>query len=159
MMKVENGNVITLEYTITTEKGELIESSAGRGGPLTFLYGTNCGLPPGLTDELVGLEQGADKDFDLPPEKAFGTVDSGPTMNLPKKAFPQEIEIKVGASFQGEMPGTNQTVNFVVTENLGEEVVVRLIHPLAGKTIHIKSKILEVREPTPEELAAQSQQP
>ena len=42
--------------------------------------------------------------------------------------------------------------------HLGEQVVVRLIHPLAGKTIHIKSKILEVREPTPEEAAGQGQQ-
>ena len=37
-MRVEDGKVVTLEYTITTEKGELIESSAGSGGPLTFLF-------------------------------------------------------------------------------------------------------------------------
>ena len=147
-MKVEEGKVVTLEYTITTEKGELIESSAGRGGPLTFIFGTNSGLPPGFNDELVGMELNEEKEFDVPPEKAFGTVDSGPTMKLPKSSFPAEIEIKVGASFQGEMPGTNQTVNFVVTENIGDEVTVRLIHPLAGKTIHVKTKLLEIRDPT-----------
>jgi FKBP-type peptidyl-prolyl cis-trans isomerase 2 len=151
-MRVEDGKVVTLEYTITTEKGELIESSAGSGGPITFLFGSHSGLLPGMTDELVGLEKNNEKDFDLAPEKAFGTSDSGPTMRLPKNAFPEDLDIKTGSSFQGEMPGTNQTVNFVVTENLGDEVVVRLIHPLAGKTIHIKANILDVREPTPEEL-------
>jgi len=155
-MKVQEGKVVTLEYTITTEKGELIESSHGRGGPLVFVFGSNCGLPPGFNDELVGLEKDAEKEFDLPPEKAFGSVDSGPTMHLAKSAFPKQVEIKVGASFQGGLPGTNQTVNFVVTENLGEQVVVRLIHPLAGKTIHVKSRVLDVREPTAEETKNQS---
>ena len=106
-----------------------------------------------MTDELIGLVKDNEKDFDLPPEKAFGDRESGPTMRLLKSAFPAELDIKIGASFQGEMPGTNQTVNFVVTENLGDEVVVRLIHPLAGKTIHIKAKVLDVRAATPEEAA------
>jgi FKBP-type peptidyl-prolyl cis-trans isomerase SlyD len=151
-MRVEDGKVVVLEYTITTEKGELIESSAGSGGPITFLFGSHSGLLPGMTDALVGLVKDNEKDFDLPPGKAFGTPDEGPTMRLPKNTFPEDLDIKIGASFQGEMPGTNQTVNFVVTENLGDEVIVRLIHPLAGKTIHIKAKILDVREPTPQEL-------
>ena len=150
-MKVEDGKVVTLEYTITTEKGELIESSAGRGEPLTFIFGSNCGLPDGVNEHLRGMDENEEKDFNLPPEKAFGTPDSGPTMRLSKAAFPEDVEIRVGSSFQGDMPGTNQTVNFVVTENLGEEVVVRLIHPLAGKTISIKAKVLEVREAPPEE--------
>ena len=151
-MRVEDGKVVTLEYTITTEKGELIESSAGSGGPITFVFGSDSGLLPGMTDALIGLVKDNEKDFDLPPEKAFGTPESGPTMRLPKNVFPEDLGIKIGASFQGEMPGSNQTVNFVVTENLGDEVVVRLIHPLAGKTIHIKAKVLDVREPTPDEL-------
>jgi len=147
-MKVEEGKIVTLEYTITTEKGELIESSAGRGEPLKFVFGSNCGLPSGVNEHLEGMSPGEEKDFLLPPEKAFGTADSGPTMKLPKSAFPEEVEIKIGGSFQGEMPGTNQTVNFVITENLGDGVMVRLIHPLAGKTIAIKAKVIDVTEPT-----------
>lgn len=150
-MKVEEGKVVTLEYTITTEKGELIESSAGRGAPLTFLFGTHSGLPEGVNEHLVGLEVDEEKDFSLPPEKAFGKIDSGPTKKLPKSALPKGVDVKVGSSFQAEMRGTNQTINFVVIENLADEVVVRLVHPLAGKTINFKAKVLEVREPLPGE--------
>ena len=146
-MKVQEGKVVVLEYTITTDKGSLIESSAGRGEPLTFIFGTNCGLPEGVNEHLLDMEEGEEKDFTLPPEKAFGTADSGPTKTIPKSMLPEDTEAKVGASFEAEMRGTNQTVNFVVTENLGDQIVVRLVHPLAGKTINIKAKVLEVKEP------------
>jgi FKBP-type peptidyl-prolyl cis-trans isomerase SlpA len=145
-MKVEKGKKVTLEYTITTEKGELIESSAGRGGPLTFICGPDSGLLPAMLEELVGLEEDEEKDFDLPPEKAFGTIDSGPTMPLSKTSLPKDADLKTGALFEGMVPGTDQPVNFVVTENLADQVIVRLIHPLAGKTIHIKAKVLKIEE-------------
>jgi FKBP-type peptidyl-prolyl cis-trans isomerase SlyD len=145
-MKVEEGKLVTLEYTITTEQGELIESSIGRGEPLTFIFGNDCGLPAGVTELLEGLKEGDERNFDVPPEKAFGTVDSGPTMKLPKSAFPKETDVRVGGSFEGSLPNSDQTVKFVILENLGDDVTVRLIHPLAGKTIHIEAKILEVAD-------------
>ena len=149
-MKVEENRIVTLDYIITTEKGELIESSAGRGDPLVFLFGKS-GMLPGLDEALRGMEKGEEKEFDLPPEKAFGTVDSGPTTTLPKTRLPEDAETKVGSMFQADMPCTNQTVNFVVLEDHVNDVVVRLIHPLAGKTIHIKATVVDVREATAEE--------
>jgi FKBP-type peptidyl-prolyl cis-trans isomerase SlyD len=153
-MKVEEGKVVTLDYTITTEKGELIESSAGRGEPLVFLFGKS-GMLPGLDAALEGMEADEEKEFDLPPEQAFGTLDSGPTMDIPKTRLPDDAKTEVGSLFQADMPGTNQTVNFVVVEDRVNDVMVRLIHPLAGKTIHIKAKILGLRQATEEELAQQ----
>lgn len=151
-MKVEQGKIVTLEYTITTQKGELIESSAGRGEPLVFLFGKS-GMLPGLDAALEGMEVGEEKEFDLPPEQAFGTINSGPTMDLPKTKLPPEADTKVGSLFAADLPGTNQSVSFVVLEDRVNDVKVRLIHPLAGKTIHIKAKILELREATAEEMA------
>jgi FKBP-type peptidyl-prolyl cis-trans isomerase SlyD len=146
MMKVENGKKITLEYTITTQQGELIESSVGRGEPLVFVFGQESGLPVGITEGLIDMKVDEEREFDVPPEKAFGTVDSGPTMNLPKSAFPTDVEIKVGASFEGNLPNADDSVKFVVTENLGDKVVVRLIHPLAGKMLHIQAKVLKIED-------------
>ena len=143
-MKVEEGKKITLEYTITTQQGELIESSVGRGEPLVFTFGGETGLPAGITEGLVGMTVDEEKEFDIPPEKAFGTIESGPVMNLPKNAFPENADIKIGASFEGTLPNADDTVKFIVMENLADKVVVRLIHPLAGKTLHIQAKILGI---------------
>jgi FKBP-type peptidyl-prolyl cis-trans isomerase SlyD len=147
-MIVEEGKVVTLEYTITTQKGEMIESSAGRGGPLMFPFGKS-GLIPGLDEALRGMKDGEEKEFDLPPEKAFGTVHSGPTMDIPKTRLPKDAQIKVGVMFEADLPGTNQTVNMVVLEDRVNDIKVRLIHPLAGKTIHIKAKIMALKEAAP----------
>lgn len=144
-MKVEEGKTITLEYTITTEKGELIESSAGRGGPLVFPFGKS-GLIPGLDEALIGMSKGEEKEFELAPEKAFGTVDSGPTIDVPKSRLPEDIDIEVGSMFEADMAGNNQTVKMCVLENHPEDVKVRLIHPLAGKTICIKAKVVEIAD-------------
>ena len=146
-MKVEPGKVITLDYIITTEKGELIESSAGRGDPLVFVHGQG-GLLPGVDGRLQDMVEGEEKEFVLQPEEAFGTTDSGPTMVINKQFLPDNAQTAVGSMFQGEVPGTNQTVNFVVMEDRASEVMVRLIHPLAGKTIHVKATIIKIEEPS-----------
>ena len=146
-MNVEQGKQITLEYTITTQQGELIESSVGRDKPLQFIFGNDIGLPVGIIEGLLGMSEGEEKEFDIPPEKAFGTIESGPTMNLPKNAFPENADISVGASFEGSLPNIDETVKFVVLENLADKVHVRLIHPLAGKKLHIQAKILHIEDP------------
>ncbi len=150
-MKVEEGKMVTLEYTITTEKGEMIESSAGRGEPLVFLFGKS-GLIPGLDEAIRGMNEGEEKEFNLPPERAFGTIDSGPTMDLKKTQLPKGADFKVGSMFEAELPGLGQQVCFAILEDRINDVKVRLIHPLAGKTIHIKAKINGVRDATPQEL-------
>ena len=150
-MKVDQGKIVTLEYAITTEKGEMIESSAGRGTPLVFLFGKS-GVIPGLDEQLAGMSEGEEKEFDLPPEKAFGTVESGPVIELPKARLPADAKVAVGAMFQADLAGNNQTINMVVLEDRVNSIKVRVIHPLAGKTIHVKAKIIGVRDARPEEL-------
>jgi len=150
-MAVEKDMVVTLEYTITSEKGELIESSFGRGAPIKFILGRS-GLLPGIDAKLIGIQVDQEVEFDLPPEEAFGTEDSGPTKTVPKKEFPEDAKFGVGTRFQAEMPEAGGTVTFVIVEDRLNDVMVRFVHPLAGKTIHVKARVIEAREATPEEL-------
>ena len=144
-MTVENGKLITMEYKITKENGELIESSAGSGAPLVFICGKS-GLLPGLDAKIVGMDVDEEKDFDLPPEEAFGTTDSGPTMTIAKTRLPDGAETKVGSMFEAAMPGTNQPVKFVILEDRVSDIEVRLIHPLAGETIKIWAKVNKIED-------------
>lgn len=152
-MPVENGNVVTVEYTLTTQKGELIESSLGRGAPIAFIVGQS-GMIPGIDKRLVGMEVDQEADFDLPPEDAFGTLDSGPSLEIPKREFPPEATFEIGTRFQANLKGNVGEVTFEVLEDRVNDVLVRFIHPLAGKTIHAKIKVLTCRPATAEETAA-----
>lgn len=143
-MKVEEGKIITLEYTITTDKGEMIESSAGTGKPLVFPFGQS-GLLPGVDEAIRGMESGEDKEITLSPEKAIGEPKTWPTMEIKKTQLPEGAETKVGSMFEAAMAG-NQNVKFAVLEDRVNDVLVRLIPPLAGKTLVIKVKVTDVKE-------------
>ena len=143
-MKVEEGKIVTLEYTITTDKGEMIESSAGRGGPLVFPFG-NSGIIPGLSEELRGMTVGEEKEITLPPEKAIGEPKTWPTKVIKKSELPKGVDTKVGTLFEAGAIG-NQVVKFALLEDRLNEVLVRLIPPLAGKTLKIKAKVADIKE-------------
>ncbi len=143
-MKIQDGKIISLDYTITTDKGEMIESSVGKGGPLVFEFGKS-GIIPGLSEELRGMVAGEEKEFTLPPEKAIGEPKSWPTKVIKKTELPKEVSTKVGTLFEAGAIG-NQVIQFAVLEDRPSEVLVRLIPPLAGKTLVVKAKIIDVKD-------------
>ena len=133
-MKIEHGKFVKLEYTLTVEGVGVIESSDSRG-PLEYVHGVNA-LPMGLEKELEGLDQGAEKE---------GTIEVEiPTIDVSRKDFPDGSEFEPGATFTGKHGG--QEVEFVVVEVDGDKVVIRPQHPLAGKKLSYKVKILEIKD-------------
>ncbi|MBN2804940.1 MAG: FKBP-type peptidyl-prolyl cis-trans isomerase [Deltaproteobacteria bacterium] len=143
-MKVQDGKIITLEYTITTDKGEMIESSVGKGGPLVFEFGKS-GIIPGLSEHLRGMAAGEENEFTLAPEEAIGQPKSWPTKVIKKSEIPEGVSTKVGTLFEAGAIG-NQIIQFAVLEDRPTEVLVRLIPPLAGKTLKVKAKVLDVKD-------------
>lgn len=151
-MKVAKGTVVTLAYDITDESGEIIESS-DISGPITFMQG-NQAIIPGLGKRLEGMQKGEEATFDFPPEEAFGTLESGPKKMLPRSEFPADAKIEVGSQFEAGMGGGGQVVKLRVSDVSDEHVTVQMIHPLAGQTISMSVKILNLREPTAAETDA-----
>jgi FKBP-type peptidyl-prolyl cis-trans isomerase SlyD len=150
-MKVTKDRVVTLEYKISTDTGALIESSVGRGVPVTFIQGRGFMLP-GLDSRLDGMDTGEKKDVVLPPEEAFGTIEQQQTSFMMKKEFPADTAFSVGMKFQAKMPGSELKITIEVLEALDEKVKVRLIHPYAGKKIRCELTIVGVRAATAREL-------
>ena len=142
-MKIASGTVVTLSYDICDDKGEIIESS-DLSGPITFMAGS-AGLIPGLDKRLEGLAEGDEKNFEFPPEEAFGRPEDAPTNQLARTEFPADAELNEGLRFEA---GTAQGQKIVleVVEANDEHVTVRMMHPLAGQKIGMSVKVLGVRE-------------
>ena len=137
-----------MNYELATPQGEVVESSAKRG-PLVFMHGKGVMLP-GLDKRLDGMEEGHKEVLDLAPEEAFGKIEDAPEKTIARSEFPAQIDLKPGIAFAADLPG-GHTIQLVVKTADDKEVVVRMVHPLAGKALKMSVEIGSVRAATAEE--------
>jgi FKBP-type peptidyl-prolyl cis-trans isomerase SlpA len=143
-LEVELGTKVTLHFALVLEDGDVIDSNF-ETAPATFTVGDG-NLLPGFESTLMGLENGDEREFTIPPEEAFGQHNPQNVQRVDRSNFDQQ-ELEVGAMFSfqngdGELPG-------VIIEFEDEEILVDFNHPLAGKNIIFQVKIMDI---TPQSL-------
>ncbi len=148
-MKVGKGSVVSLDYRLHLGDGVVIDASAP-GDPLTYLHGEGQ-IVPGLEKALEGLDAGEERQVVVPPEDAYGASDPRGIQEVPRSAFPAEVQLRAGMELTAQGPD-GEAVPFVVREVGLESVSIDMNHPLAGKTLHFDVVVREVREATPDEL-------
>jgi len=147
-MKVAENMVVLIDYTLTDNDGDVIDSSEG-AGPLAYLHGAG-NIIPGLEAALLGKEAGDDVKASIEPENAYGERQEEMKQDVPKELFGGVDNIEVGMQFQSE---TDQGPVMVTVVTIGEEMItVDGNHPLAGVHLNFDVTIREVREPSKEEL-------
>ena len=103
---------------------------------------------PGLEKALATLEQGAKKEGVLRATEAFGNPALSPHKKMKRAEFPADATIKAGERFAAK--GVNGADVVLATDAVhGDEVDVRLLHPLADKDIRYKVEVLRVTDPQP----------
>jgi FKBP-type peptidyl-prolyl cis-trans isomerase SlyD len=147
-MKVAAGSVVTITYDICTDDGEIVESSE-IDGSVSFVHGKGA-IIPGLDAKLVGMQEGEERTFTFPPEEAFGRPEDALHKVIDRKEFPKDARLEKGVSFDAGIPGGHR-IRLEVAEIVGDQVTVRMIHPLAGKTVTMNVAVQKVREATPAE--------
>lgn len=142
-MKVENGKKITIEYELSLDEGTIVESSATRG-PVEYIHGSGRMLA-GLEKQIEGLTIGDEKTGTIPAVEAYGTDQSLPTRELLKSDFPSDEEIEIGKHFTAkDIEGS--PVQFKIVKVTDQSVTVQFEHPLTGKDINFKVKILDIAD-------------
>lgn len=154
-MKIGPRKVVAMDYTLSLDSGEVVDSSEGKT-PLEFVFGTGEVIP-GLEQELEGLEEGAEKKVTLSPQDGYGERNPAMILVLPVDRFPQEIELEVGMILYARGPD-GQTLPFRVVEIKEGLATIDFNHPLAGENLHFHVKIRGVREATAEELLRRFQE-
>ena len=107
-------------------------------------------------DHLSGLAGGDTFDFSLTPEQAYGERNEDHVMELPKHIF--EIDGKFDSEHikEGEtvpmMSSDGNRMNGSVLEVKDDIVVMDFNHPLAGETLHFSGEVIDVHDPTEEEI-------
>lgn len=138
---VKTGAVVSLEYTLSDEKGKVIESNKGKE-PLKYTQGQNQ-IVPGLEKEIAGMKVGGEKHVQVKPEDGYGTVNPKAFQEVPKEKIPSE-GLKAGATLTARST-EGQTMQVRVHEVKDKTVVLDLNHPLAGKTLVFDVKVLDIQ--------------
>jgi FKBP-type peptidyl-prolyl cis-trans isomerase SlyD len=145
---VQDGVVVSMEYTLHVD-GELLDSSDGQG-PLQFLAG-HGNIIPGLEDVMIGMKIGDSKKVVVQPKDGYGEYDDEAFMQVPRDQFPTEMELEVGAELNVRDNDDNAQLARVDTIE-GDVVTLNFNHPLAGDELHFYVRVVNLREPSAEEL-------
>jgi len=147
-MKVTENAVVVIDYTLTDNEGEVIDSSEG-AGPLAYLHGMG-NIITGLEEALLGKEAGDEVKASIEPANGYGERQEDMKQEVPKELFGGIDNIEVGMQFQSE---TDDGPVMVTVVTIGEEMItVDGNHPLAGVHLNFDVKVREVREASEEEL-------
>lgn len=143
-MTVSDGKTISMEYTLTLENKEVLDTNVG-GEPLSFTQGSHE-IIPGLETALSGMKAGESKQVTVAPEQGYVEVNPQAIQEVPIDQIPPDAR-KVGVQLQGK-DGQGRMVTPKVTEVKEQVVVLDFNHPLAGKTLYFDVKILDIQAPT-----------
>jgi FKBP-type peptidyl-prolyl cis-trans isomerase SlyD len=153
-MKIAKNTVASLTYTLTVD-GNLVEQTNNEN-PLTFLVGVGS-MIPGFERELMGKEPGETYDMTLAPQDAYGDKDPEAIVDLSKDIFKVDGKVQDDLLVEGKViPMQDQNgrpLQGTIMDIGNETVKMDFNHQLAGKTLHFKGEILEVREATKDEIS------
>ena len=156
METVEN-KYITVAYKLySIENGEKdFEEEAPVEHPFQFISGLGMTLEP-FEAQIKDLQIGDKFDFTIPASEAYGEYDDDHVIDLPKEIFMIEGEFDSDRVVEGAviplMTSEGQRINGSVVEVKEDIVVMDMNHPLAGKDLHFKGRIIENRPATEEEV-------
>ena len=149
---IQQGSGVSLHFALSLPDGEEIDSNFSRQ-PASFRVGDG-NLLPGFEQSLLGLKAGDEITVELAPEQAFGEINPDNRQTFTREQFQHILDDEVLPAQEGsvvsfrdpaghELPG--------VVERIGEQsVTVNFNHPLAGKIIVFKARIVTVLPPSVE---------
>lgn len=156
-MNISKNKVVSLLYElhVGSAGGELVEK-VDPSDPFVFIFGSG-GLLPEFESNLLGKKGGDTFEFGIKSENAYGTFSLEAIVELPKSIFMVNGEIATEMLHVGKMvpmrDEQGHPLHGKVLKVDIDKVKMDFNHPMAGKDLHFKGEILEVRDATQEELS------
>lgn len=150
-VKIEKGRKITLKVDLSVAGGQQLEKST-----VEYIQGAGTMLS-GLERVLEGLEKGAKRDGVLKAKEAFGNPAMHPLKTMKRNEFPKDAKLTAGDRLVAAgADKAHMNVILEVVKVTGDDVEVRLVHPLADKDIKYSVEVMQVSDPRPPPVPAQA---
>ncbi len=141
MVAAKQGDTVRVHYTGTLEDGSIFDSTEGQE-PFEFTIGSGEVLPD-FENAIVGLEPGQETEVKILSENAYGDYRDDLCFPVERNYFPEGVEPKIGEFFSLQLKNGN-TVVVKVKEIQENTVVLDANHPLSGKDLNFKIKLVEI---------------
>ncbi len=150
-MKIEKGRRVTLKVDLSVAGGQQLEKST-----VEFIQGSGK-LLPALEAAIEGLEKGGKKDGVIKAKEAFGNPALQPQKRMKRADFPADAKLTPGEKLVAASDDKAKMNVIIQIEKVsGDDVDVRLVHPLAEKDIKYAVEVVQVSDPRPPPVPAQA---
>jgi len=136
---MKQGDKVKVHYTGTLNDGNVFDSSEGRE-PLEFTVGENQ-VVAGFENGIKDMKLNEEKTIKIKAEDAYGITNDSLVISIPRERFPPEVQ--AGGRLIMKSP-EGVSVQAIVKEVKENEVLIDLNHPLAGKELTFKVKVVGV---------------
>jgi len=133
------GDKVKVHYTGTLNDGTVFDSSEGKE-PLEFTIGENQVIT-GFENGVKDMKLNDEKTIKIKPNEAYGEKNQQLIISVPRDKFPPKIEVGGRLILKG-LKGQN--IPAFVSEVKEDNVVVDLNHPLAGKELNFKLRLVAI---------------
>lgn len=146
-MVVKKGDKVKVDYEGKLESGEIFDSSShgDHSHPLEFEVGSGQVIK-GFDDAVTGMELNEEKEIKITPEEGYGHPNKDMLKEMPIKVLPplpDGSKPKEGMTLLLSTP-SGQKFPAKIAKITKTNVTLDLNHPLAGKTLIFKIKIVEI---------------
>ncbi|MBI2541579.1 peptidylprolyl isomerase [Candidatus Woesearchaeota archaeon] len=139
MQKMNQGDKVKVHYTGTLSDGTVFDSSEGKE-PLEFTIGENQVIA-GFESGIKEMKLNEEKNINITAKDAYGERDERMVVSVPRDKFPPEVQ--AGGTLL--MKGPNgERFPAVVKDVKEKEIFIDLNHPLAGKDLNFKVKVVAI---------------
>ena len=147
MLKIEENKVVTFEYTLKNDNGDILDSSENHA-PLVYIHGSG-NIIPGLESELEGKHIGDKFQATIAPEDAYGIRYDELVQKIDREKLAHLDTIEIGMQLQAYDEEGMQILTIVEVSD--KDVTLDGNHPLAGERLHFDVEVTGIREATEEE--------
>lgn len=139
-MRRRFGSWVEIEYEGSSSSGEVFDKSVP-GEPLRVVLGDSM-VPRGLERALFDMEVGQEATVELEPDEGFGAYQPEARFEVPLTMLPEWRALPVGEYIEWFGKGNERPAIAKVVEVGDGRAVIDLNHPLAGKTVSYRVKVV-----------------
>ena len=143
-MKIKNTDTVVVEYEGKLESGEVFDSSRHGDHVHYLIFKVGSGhVIKGFNDAVIGMNKNEEKEITLKKDDAYGNYKKELEKEVPKSQFPEADKLEKGIVLMLGTPDGRQFPVKVIDVKK-DSFVIDLNHPLAGKTLIFRIKIVDV---------------